>query len=139
MSSASSHRPVLLLHPDHAEADYLRDRLAREGILHPILISPSVEDAQDYLLAAALAHPVDSRYTPCLAFVDEKLGETDVRGFADWVHAQPALSSLQVVRLTSADAPAPAAADSWGTDTVIGPKDRVRLLRTMIARECRDT
>ena len=135
MSSLPSHRPVLLVHPDRAEADFLRERLVNEGVAHPILISPSIEDARDYLLATTLAHPLDARYTPCLAFVDEKFGEAEVRALVRWINEQPALSALHLVRLT-ADEVASGAGDAWGADSTIGPNDRVRLLRTLIAREC---
>ena len=136
MSNPPSHRPVLLVHPDRAEADFLRERLVREGISHPILISPSIEDARDYLLATTLAHPLDPRYTPCLAFVDEQVGETDVRTLVRWIDEQPGLSSLQLVRLTADATAVGGAGDAWGADATIGPNDRVRQLRTLIAREC---
>lgn len=137
MSSLPSHRPVLLVHPDRAEADFLRDRLVREGVSHPILISPSIEDARDYLLATTLAHPLDARYTPCLTFVDEKFGEAEVRALVRWIDEQPALSSLRLVRLTADETADSAGGDAWGADGTIGPNDRVHLLRTLIARECR--
>jgi hypothetical protein len=136
MSSVSSHRPILLLHPDRLEAVYLRDRLAAAGVLQPIVISPSSDDARDYLLAATVAQPLDARYVPCVALLDEKLGEAEFESFVSWIRQQPAVANMHVVRLTSEAESRAVDEASCGAYHQVGTADRLHVLRELIARSC---
>ncbi|HVU32811.1 MAG TPA: hypothetical protein VHE61_05215 [Opitutaceae bacterium] len=139
MSRVFSHHPILLVHPDRPEAAYLRDRLVTEGVRHPIVISPSIDDAKDYLFAATVAAPLQARFLPCLALLDEKLGEEDVRDLANWARSQPALSSLHLVRLTSDHGPAGASEPRglpWAVPEAIRADGPLDALRTLIERVC---
>lgn len=125
----------MLVHPLPREAEYLLQQLAAAGVSQPIILFPDVSAARDYLEAALLAKPLDTRFLPCVVLLDERLGDDDVRELTQWMQAQPPLQSAHAVRLSEADTRGGEANSSWEKDEP-AIHDVFRALAQVIARAC---
>jgi len=124
-------RPVLLIHPDSDEADYLVRRLKAEGVDRPVVMFCDADEGRDYLETVLLAEA--DRYRPCAILLDQKLGEEPVRAFTDWVRTVPSLAAVRIATLTSAAKTDEAA---WGADQAVRSTGALQSLSALLSRAC---
>lgn len=134
---ADPRHPVLLVHPEAGEAEYLRRQLLAEGVAHPIVILADTSAAQDYLEAVLIAHVPDHRYLPCVVLLDDRLGQTELRSFARWLRDHVELAALRITVLASSGSPeSTGAEDPWRTGETVATGNEPHTLAGLIARSC---
>ena len=135
MHSKSTH-PILLVHPDADEAEYLRTRLTAEGVPQPIVLFADTTAVRDYLAAVMIVEPVEKRHRPCVVLLDEKVGEAEVHAFTLWLRAQPSLESIHVVVLFSNDSVRSQIGARSGVDETVAANRGLHTLTAVISRAC---
>lgn len=94
--------PVLLVDDNVDDLFVLRQRLLRAGLENPIESFDDAEDAMTYLkrLIADKAQPI-----PCVLFLDLRMPRCGGFEVLKWVKAQPALTPMRVVIVSTSALP----------------------------------
>jgi CheY-like chemotaxis protein len=102
MTAAGS---ILLVEDNEDDVFLMRHILATAGVLNPVFVVESGQDAIDYLSGSGI-YQDRSRYPlPVIVFLDLKLPLMSGHEVLAWVRGQRQLESLLVVVLTSSNEP----------------------------------
>src|SRR4051812_1714731 len=129
---AAAKSPILLVGPE-ADTRFLEEQLVSAGIDHPLLPFASPHDARDYLNAACIAEPLDSRFIPCLVLLDAAIPVEDRTDFTEWTRRQPSVATIKVALVT--DQPSTHAMDG-GADIEVPLMAKPEVWRNVVRRNC---
>jgi CheY-like chemotaxis protein len=97
----ASTQGILLVEDDPNDVFFMKRAMTKAGLNHPVHVAENGRDAIEYLsgdgpYADRASHPI-----PHCIFLDLKMPFVNGFEFLEWLRAQPALSHLGVIVLTS--------------------------------------
>ena len=97
--------PILCVEDDENEVALLRHVLKEAGICNPLHVVAGGQQAITYLAGASLLRNGEADLFPCLVLLDLHLPDVPGLKVLEWIRAQPPLTTLVVIVLSSSEDP----------------------------------
>src|SRR3981081_4325782 len=94
---------ILVVEDSEDHVFLLRRALKKAGVVNPIKVAPSGEEAIAYLAGTGPYSDWAKCPLPSIALLDLKMPGIDGFGVLGWIQQQPSLKGLRVVVLSSSD------------------------------------